>query len=136
MFANTQNIAEQINVDRQSMYREETFSDLRMATIKRLTPVNVDGTPDDSREVLFIAQTQLLTNAGMLPVTCQIDARSLEEAIDKFPDAIETGVKEMIEEAKEIQRQQSSRIVVPDARDLGTLQQNLTNPNLDSRIIT
>jgi hypothetical protein len=136
MFANTQNIAEQINVDRQSMYREETFSDLRMATIKRLTPVNVDGTPDDSREVLFIAQTQLLTNAGMLPVTCQIDARSLKEAIDKFPDAIETGVKEMIEEAKEIQRQQSSRIVVPDARDLGTLQQNLTNPNLDSRIIT
>jgi hypothetical protein len=136
MFANTQNIAEQINVDRQSMYREETFSDLRMATIKRLTPVNVDGTPDDSREVLFIAQTQLLTNAGMLPVTCQIDARSLKEAIDKFPDAIETGVKEMIEEAKEIQRQQSSRIVVPDARDLGTLQQNLTNPNLGSRIIT
>ncbi|MBN2231867.1 MAG: hypothetical protein JW781_03480 [Deltaproteobacteria bacterium] len=136
MFANTQNIAEQITVDRQNMYREETFSDLRMATIKRLTPMKTDGTPDNSREVLFIAQTQLLTNAGMLPITCQVEARTLDEAIEKFPDAIENGVKEMIEEAKEIQRQQSSRILVPDARDLGTLQQNLNNPNLGSKIIT
>ena len=48
-------------------------------------------------------------------MNAQIDASSLQEALEKFPDAIKEGIERMIEEAKEAQRQESSRIVVPNA---------------------
>jgi len=102
-----------IAVDRDNLYREESYTDLKVATIRVLTPVTLDGTVDPNREPLFIAQTQLMSQAGPLPVQTSIDARTLQEAIAKFPEAIKKGVEAMIEEAKQIQRDESSRIVVP-----------------------
>jgi len=46
-------------------------------------------------------------------VQCPIEAKSLDEAIQKFPDAINVAVQRMVEQAREYQRQESSRIVVP-----------------------
>ena len=102
-----------IAVDRDNLYREESYTDLKVATIRVLTPVTLDGTVDHNREPLFIAQTQLMSQAGPLPVQTSIDAGSLEEALAKFPEAIKKGVEVMIEEAKQIQREEASRIVVP-----------------------
>jgi hypothetical protein len=116
-----QNLTEQLQVDRQNLYREETFSDLQMATIKRLIPVTTDGNMDQTRPVIFIGHTQILTQAGVLPVQAPIEAATLEEAMDKFPQAINEAVDRMIEEAKEIQRQQASRIVVPGANDVSKI---------------
>ena len=102
-----------IQVDRNNLYREETFTDLRVATIQRLTPIRADGSVDDSRPTLFVGQTQLLSQAGPVPVSCPIEASTLEEALDKFPEAVKQGVERLIEEAREIQRREASRIVVP-----------------------
>src|SRR5205085_6636596 len=40
---------DELKVDAANLYREEVFSDLRVATIRRLTPIKIDGTNDDSR---------------------------------------------------------------------------------------
>ena len=110
---------EEIEVDRENLYLEEVFTDLKVATIRRLSPVKVDGSQDETRPVLFHAQTQLMSQMGPLPVNCAIEAANLEEAIQKFPEAIAQAIERMIEEAKEIQRQESSRIIVPGAAPAG-----------------
>jgi hypothetical protein len=46
-------------------------------------------------------------------VQTPIEASNLDEALSKFPEAIKRGVEAMIEEAKQVQREEASRIVVP-----------------------
>jgi hypothetical protein len=106
---------DQIRVDTGNLYREETFTDLRVGTIKRLTPVQPDGSQDMGRAVVFIAQTQLMSQVGPLPVQARLEATSLSEAIEKFPAAIQDAVEQLMAEAREMQRQEMSRIVVPGA---------------------
>jgi len=106
---------EEIQVDSENLYLEEVFTDLKVATLRRLTPVKADGSPDETRPVLFHAQTQLMSQMGPLPVNCAIEASSLEEAMQKFPEAIAEAIERMVEEAKEMQRQEASRIIVPGA---------------------
>ena len=105
----------EVKVDTSHLYREEVFTDLRIATIRRLSPVRPDGSPDPTRPALFSAQTTLMSQAGPLPVEAPIDAASLEEAAAKFPAAIQEAVDRLLEEAREIRRREASRIVVPSA---------------------
>jgi hypothetical protein len=101
-----------INID--NLYKEETFTDLTFATIRRLTPVKVDGSVDETRDIFFTGTAQLMSPNGPVPVTCLIEgATNLSEAATQLPDAIEKTVELMIAEAKEMQRQESSRIVLP-----------------------
>ena len=104
---------DQIQVDQQNLYREESITDLRVATIRRLIPINADGTDDRSRPTQYIGSTQIISQMGPLPISAPIEAASLREAIEKFPQAIKDAVDQMVEEAKEYRRQESSRIVVP-----------------------
>ena len=103
----------EIRVDDNNLYREETYTDLRVATIRRLVPVTAEGELDASRPMLFSGQTNLMSQAGPLPVECPIEAASLTEAIQKFPDAIKQAVERLVEEAREIRQREASRIVVP-----------------------
>ena len=103
----------EIRVETGSLYREEVYTDLRVATIRKLVPVLPDGSPDPSRPALFSGQTNLMSQAGPLPVECPIDASTLEEATARFPEAIKEAVDHLVEEAKEIRRREASRIVVP-----------------------
>jgi hypothetical protein len=109
----------EIKLDATSLYREEIFTDRRAGTLRRMTPVKVDGSVDEARAVLFSGQTQLLTPGGVLPLGFDIEAATLEEALDRFPEAVKQALDEAIEEAREMRREQSSRIVVPDAGALG-----------------
>jgi hypothetical protein len=108
-----QKVLGDIKIDTGNLYREEVVTDLRVASIRCLTPILVDGSDDTSRSRLFMGETQLMSARGPLPIQCPIQAQTLEEAIDAFPEAVNTAVEQMIEEAKEIQRQEASRIVVP-----------------------
>lgn len=110
-----QNDLPEIKFDAATLYREEIFTDRRAGSIRRLVPVKVDGSDDASRTVLFSGQTQLLTPAGVLPLAFEIDATSLEDAINRFPELVKTALEEAIEEAREMRREAASRIVVPDA---------------------
>jgi hypothetical protein len=105
----------EIRFDTNSLYREEVFTDRTAGTIRRLTPVLLNGDPDPARPVLFSGQTQLLTPGGVLPLGFEIEAATLDEAIGKFPAAVRQALEQAIEEAREMRREASSRIVVPDA---------------------
>ncbi len=103
-----------IKINTNNLYKEEAFTDLTFATIRRLSPVKSDGSPDDSREPIFTGMTQLMSPNGPIPVQCLIEgAKSLEEAAAKLPEAIEKTVQAMIAEAKELERQEASKIIVP-----------------------
>lgn len=109
---------DEITVDATNLYREEIFTDLKVATIRRLAPILPDGSDDPARPVIFVGQTTLLSQAGPVPVQCPIEAASLEDAMNAFPAAVNQAVERMVEEAREMQRQEASRIVVP-GRDTG-----------------
>ena len=103
-----------IQVDREGLYREEVFTDRKAGTIRRLVPVSADGAPDATRAVLYSGQTQLLTPGGVLPLSFEIEAATLPEALTRFPGAVHAALEQAIEEAREYRREASSRIVVPD----------------------
>jgi len=103
----------ELSVDRENLYREETFTDLKIASIRRLTPVTTEGADDPSRPTMFIGETTLMSARGPLPINCPIEASTLNEAIDAFPKAVQDAVERLMEEAREMQRQEANRIVVP-----------------------
>jgi hypothetical protein len=103
----------EIQVDTGNLYREEVFTDLKVASIRRLVPIKADGSPDASRPELYSGETTIMSQSGPLPVQCAIEASSLAEATQKFPEAISATVQRMVEQAREMQRQEASRIVVP-----------------------
>jgi hypothetical protein len=105
----------EIQIDRNNLYREEVFTDRKAGSIRRLVPITADGHADAARAVLFSGQTQLLTPGGVLPLAFEIPATTLDDAINKFPAAMQLALEQAIEEAREYRREASSRIVVPDA---------------------
>ena len=105
----------EIKLDSTQLYREEMFTDRKAGTLRRLTPVKSDGSDDPSRPVLFSGQTQLLTPMGVLPLAFELDATTIDDACAKFPDAVKIAIEQAIEEAREMRREQASRIVVPEA---------------------
>ena len=109
----------EIKLDPTQLYREEMFTDRKAGTLRRLTPVKSDGSDDTSRPVLFSGQTQLLTPMGVLPLAFELDATSIDDACAKFPDAVKVAIEQAIEEAREMRREQASRIVVPEAGGMG-----------------
>src|ERR1700741_2829810 len=104
----------EVELDSRNLYREDVFTDRRAGSIRRLTPVTADGSPDPARAVLFSGQTQLLTPAGILPLGFEIEARPLEEALQKFPEGVKAALEQAIDEARAVRREAASRIVVPD----------------------
>jgi hypothetical protein len=105
----------EIKLDLSQLYREDVFTDRKAGTLRRLTPVLASGETDASRPVLYSGQTQLLTPAGVLPLAFELEASSLEDACNKFPDAVKNAIEQAIEEAREMRREAASRIVVPEA---------------------
>lgn len=102
-----------IAVDQENLYREETFTDLKVASIRRLTPVTAEGLDDASRPTMFIGETTLMSARGPLPINCPIEAPTLQDAFNAFPQAVQAAVERLMEEAREMQRQEANRIVVP-----------------------
>jgi hypothetical protein len=105
----------EIKIDSASLYREDVFTDRRAGTLRRMIPVLTDGSPDPSRPVLWLGQTQLMTPGGVLPLGFEIEAKDLAEAVEKFPDAVKKALEDAIEEAQQMRREAASRIVVPES---------------------
>lgn len=110
---NDNSMREQLSMDADSLYREETFTDRRVGTIQRLTPVTADGDEDSSRSVRYIGQTQVMSPAGALPITFELEVDSLSQAVSQFPELAEKAVEETVEELKRLQREQQSSIMMP-----------------------
>lgn len=104
----------QLSIDTDGLYQEEVFTDRRVGSIQRLTPVTSAGDPDPARPVLYIGQTQVMTPGGALPLNFELDAGSLEEAAQAFPEAAHAALEQTMEQLREMQREQASRIMTPD----------------------
>jgi hypothetical protein len=103
----------EIKLDRRNLYREENITDLRVGSIQRLVPIKPDGKRDEAREVLYVGQTQIMSQAGPIPVSARIEAIDLEDALRKFPQAMQKAVENLVDEVNRLRREQMGRIVVP-----------------------
>ena len=102
-----------IRLDTTQLFREDSFTDRRVGTLRRLVPVTADGADDPSRPVEFEGHATLMTQAGALPLNFAIDATSVNEALEKFPDAAKAAIQNMMEEMERMRREQASSILVP-----------------------
>jgi len=105
----------EISMNAAGMYREETFTDNAVGTLRKLTPVDANGRVDTTRREQFIGSTQVMTNAGPLPLSFEIEANTLAEAIAAFGAGARAAFERTMEELRELQREQASSIVVPGA---------------------
>jgi hypothetical protein len=103
-------------VDRSNLYREESFTDLTVGAIRRLSPVKPDGSPDKTRKTVFVGQTQLLTPQGSVPIQGVIKAKDLQQAIKRFPEAMQAAFDKLMDDIKKM-REEDSAIVTPGRKD-------------------
>lgn len=104
---------DEIEFNANDLWREEVYTDRAVGTIRALLPVTPDGQPDMTRTAEYHAQTQVMTGAGPLPVEGPIEAASLSEAAAKFGEAAKAAIEDMIERAREMQREAANQIVTP-----------------------
>src|SRR5215470_7668365 len=79
-------------MDPTSLYREEIYTDRAAGTLRAMVPVKTDGSPDASRQTLFIGEAQILTNMGPLPISFEVEAKTLAEAVAAYGEAAKAGV--------------------------------------------
>jgi hypothetical protein len=100
-------------MDADNLYLEEIFTDRRVGTIRRLTPVNGKGAIDTTRAVAYIGETQVMTSVGALPISFEIEAKDLAEAASKFGPEAKDAIERTVRDLQEMRRQAASSIVVP-----------------------
>jgi hypothetical protein len=105
----------QAEMDSNDVYREDIFTDRKVGTIRRLSPVTADGAADPARAVVFVGQAQVMTPMGALPISFELEATTLDGAIAKFGPAAEAAVQQTMRELQELRREQASSLVIPDA---------------------
>jgi hypothetical protein len=109
------NEGRQATMDSAQIYREEIFTDRKVGTIRKMTPVTADGGADTTRPVIFVGQAQVMTPMGAVPISFELDALTLDVAVEKFGAAAEQAVQQTMRELQEMRREQASSLVIPDA---------------------
>ncbi len=102
-----------LTMDAAGVYREEVYTDRKVGTIRSLTPVKSDGSPDPGRKPVYVGEAQILTPMGAIPVTFEIDAATLDAAVTQYPAAAKQAVERTVKEIQELRRQAASSIVIP-----------------------
>ena len=100
-------------MDPTDLWLEEVYTDRRVGTIRKLTPVKGDGARDAAREVQWVGETQVMSQLGALPITFALEAKTLEEAADKFGPEAKKAIERTMRELQEMRRQAASQIVIP-----------------------
>ena len=100
--------------DADSLYREDLYSDRKVGSIRQLTPVRPDGTPDPKRAVEFVGQISVLTPMGTLPITFELDGPTLALAMAQFGEAAKAAMEDAMRELQQMRREAASSIIVPE----------------------
>lgn len=100
-------------MDPTSLYREEIVTDRKVGTLRMMTPLTANGTVDAARPVLYMGEAQIMTSAGPLPISFEIEATTLAEAVDGFGPAAKDAIEKTVRDLQELRRQAASSIVVP-----------------------
>lgn len=114
MPADTRTPAE-ASMDAASLYREEIVTDRKIGTIRVLVPLSADGKPDGARKTIYTGEAQIMTNMGALPVSFEIEADTLAEAVAAYGESAQAGIERTMRELQELRRQQQSSLIVPPA---------------------
>lgn len=117
MASNSQKIEASIDAD--NLYREDVYTDRRIGSIRKLTPVKKDGSDDPRRGVLFIGEASLLTPAGTLPLQFELEASTLEQAIAQYTTAANHAIEDTMQQLRELQREAASSLVIPGQGGMG-----------------
>lgn len=102
-------------MDASTLYREEIVTDRKVGTIRMMVPIRTDGAPDPERSTVYTGEAQIMTNMGALPVSFDIEAASLAEAVAQYGEAAKVGIERTMRELQEMRRQASSGLIVPPA---------------------
>lgn len=102
-----------LTVDENNLYLEESFTDLKFASIRRLTPVKPNGIKDKNRKPIFMGQTQIMTPQGPLPIQSLLNAGNLKDAMKEFPSAMQKAMEAMLQELQKLRQKEESRIILP-----------------------
>lgn len=100
-------------MDATSLYREEVFTDRKVGMIRVMHPVRTDGSADPARATIYIGEAQIYTNMGALPLSFEIDADTLAEAVEHYAPAAKDAVERTMHDIQEMRRQAASSIVIP-----------------------
>ena len=95
------------------LWLEEVYTDRRIGTIRKLTPVKGEGVRDSAREIQWVGETQVMSQIGTLPITFVLEAKTLEEAAKKFGPAAKIAIDRTVRELQDLRRQAASSIVIP-----------------------
>jgi hypothetical protein len=100
-------------MDPAALYREEVITDRKVGTIRVLTPIRSDGSMDSGRKTLYLGEAQIYTTMGALPLSFELEADSLSDAVSKYAPAAKQAVEQAVRELEDMRRQAASSIVIP-----------------------
>ncbi|PZP61478.1 MAG: hypothetical protein DI596_04965 [Azospira oryzae] len=100
-------------MDVTNLYREEIVTDRKVGTIRVLTPIKSDGSADPGRKVSYVGEAQLLTSVGTLPLSFEIEADNLTDAVAQYGPAAKKALEQAMRELEELRRQAASSLVIP-----------------------
>lgn len=100
-------------MDVKSLVREEIISDRRVGSLRMLTPILPDGSRDESREITFLGEAQIMTQVGPIPINFEIPAKTLAEAVAGYGAAAKKGLEDTVERLREMRREAANQIVTP-----------------------
>ena len=74
-------------MDVTALVREEIVTDRKIGSIRVFTPITADGYRDETRAVVYMGETQIMTQMGPLPISFEIKAESLADAVAAYGEA-------------------------------------------------
>lgn len=104
-----------IQMDTASLCREEIYTDRRFGTIRALVPVDAQGRSDPKRSTVYQGEAQIMTQVGALPISFEIDATTLAEAVAGYGAAAKAALDRTMKELAEMRRQAATGLVIPQA---------------------
>lgn len=108
----------EIQMDATGLYQEEVVTDRRVGSIRVMKPIKDDGSADESRDVIYVGQAQMMTPVGALPLSFEIEAASLAEAIERYSEKANVALEQAVKELQELRREQASSIVLPGSEGM------------------
>lgn len=100
-------------MDVTALVREEIVTDRKIGSIRVFTPITAEGYRDETRAVVYMGETQIMTQMGPLPISFEIKAESLADAVAAYGEAAKAGVQETIAKLQEMRREAATKIVTP-----------------------
>lgn len=94
-------------INEELLYRVESYTDGIAGQLQVRIPVNFDGHHCLHRPETYIGHTQVQTTRGPLTVQFEIEANSLREAFQKWPELAKHAIAKCVQDIQSNQLRQS-----------------------------